>query len=157
MKINEMALSARFSLLNANFDQFLFASIGEEENGMPLSVASALARLGTDPWVEAGRLAKMPHEAATEALVAMVARISPARVTPSDAAATAARLILLLPSGVSSPSVAQAGPAGAPRDWFNRLIVVLCLALLAFASFNLFVDRGVPSDAPHAVGVTSTP
>jgi hypothetical protein len=157
MKTNEMALSAGYSLLNASFDRFLFASIGEEENGMPLSVASALARLGRDPWVEAGRLAKLPRETATEALVAMIARMSPARVNPSDAAVIAARLILLLPSGVSSPSVAQAGRADPSRGWFNRLIVLLCLALLAFASFNLFVDRGAPSDAPHAVGATSTP
>jgi hypothetical protein len=51
-KRKEMALAARFSFLNASLDRFLFVSIGEEENGMPLSVASALARLGRDPWVE---------------------------------------------------------------------------------------------------------
>ena len=157
MKTNEMALSADFSLLNASYDGFLFASIGEEENGMPLSVASALARLGRDPWVEAGRLAKLPHEAATEALVAMIGRMSPARVTPSDAADIAARLILLLPSGASRPSVAPAGPAGAARGWFNRLVVLLCVGLLGFAALNLFVDRGAPSNAPHAVGATSAP
>lgn len=161
MKTNKMALSADFSLLNASYDRFLFASIGEEENGMPLSVASALAQLGSDPWVEAGRLAKLPRETATEALVAMIARLSPARVAPSDAAVIAARLILLLPSGVPSgvsrPSVARTGPADPPRGWFNRLVVLLCLALLVFASINLFVDRGAPSDAPHAIGATSTP
>ena len=157
MKTNKMALSADFSLLNASYDRFLFASIGEEENGMPLSVASALAQLGSDPWVEAGRLAKLPRETATEALVALIARLSPARVAPSDAAVIAARLILLLPSGASSPSVARTGPADPPRGWFNRLVVLLCLALLVFASINLFVDRGAPSDAPHAIGATSTP
>ena len=55
-----MAMPARFSLLNASFDDFLFASIGEEASGMPLSVASVLARLGIDPWFEAGHLARLP-------------------------------------------------------------------------------------------------
>ena len=56
-----MALPSRFSLLNANLDPFLFASIGKEESGMSLSVASALARLGSDPWIEAERLAGKPN------------------------------------------------------------------------------------------------
>jgi len=157
MKMNEMALSARFSLLNASFDRFLFASIGEQENGMPLSVASALARLGRDPWVEAGRLAQLPRDAAMEALVAIIARISPARVTPSDAPGIAARLILLLPSGVPSPSAVQAGAGGPPRRWFYRIALVLCLAVLAFAAFNLVADRRPAFDAPPGVDATYTP
>lgn len=152
-----MALSARFSLLNASFDRFLFASIGEQENGMPLSVASALARLGRDPWVEAGRLAQLPRDAATEALVAMIARISPARVTPSDAPGIAARLVLLLPSEVSGPSAVRAGAADPPRRWLYRLSLVLCLALLAFAAFNLLADRRPAFDAPPGVDATSMP
>lgn len=152
-----MALSACFSLLNANFEPFLFSSIGEQENGMPLTVASGLARLGRDPWAEAGRLAQLPREAATEALAAMITSVSPAWVKPSDAPGIAARLVLLLPSGVSSSSAGQTGPADPPQGWFRKLILLLCLALLAFASFNLFADRGAPSDAPHAVGAPSTP
>jgi len=62
-----MALPSRFSLLNANLDPFLFASIGREESGMSLSVASALARLGSDPWIEAVRdiVARVPRIAAS--------------------------------------------------------------------------------------------
>jgi hypothetical protein len=42
----------------AEFDNFLYASIGADRNGMPLSVLSALARLDLDPWEEAsGRMA----------------------------------------------------------------------------------------------------
>ena len=79
-----MALPARFSLLNARFDDFLFASIGEEASGMPLSVASVLARLGTDPWVEAGRLARLPQAKATEALAAMIAQVPMPGWQPSE-------------------------------------------------------------------------
>jgi hypothetical protein len=41
----------------SDFDAFLFAPVGEERNGMLLSVLSALARLDVDPWQEAARLA----------------------------------------------------------------------------------------------------
>ena len=32
------------------FDQFLYASGGDDANGMPLTVLSALARMDVDPW-----------------------------------------------------------------------------------------------------------
>jgi hypothetical protein len=37
----------------SEYDDFLFASMGEDRNGLPLSVLSALARLDVDPWEEA--------------------------------------------------------------------------------------------------------
>ena len=89
-----MALPSRFSLLNANLDAFLFASIGKEESGMSLSVASALARLGSDPWIEAERFAGMPQAMATDALAAMLARIPKAGWKPSESRAIADRLVV---------------------------------------------------------------
>jgi hypothetical protein len=48
VKHTATVLSAR-----SEFDAFLFASIGEEKNGTPLSVLSALARLeALEPFVE---------------------------------------------------------------------------------------------------------
>ena len=41
------------SELGREFQAFLYAPIGEEENGTTLSVLSALARLGLDPWKQA--------------------------------------------------------------------------------------------------------
>jgi hypothetical protein len=55
-----MAPSASVSHLGSEFDNFLFASIGESRNGMLLSVLSALARLDLDPWQEAAELARLP-------------------------------------------------------------------------------------------------
>lgn len=45
-----------YSLPNSEFNAFVFAPIGEERNGMLLSVMSALARRDIDPWQEAARL-----------------------------------------------------------------------------------------------------
>ena len=51
---------------------------------MPLSVISALTRLGVDPWEEAARLAALPKALAAEAMASMIARFSIARPLPSD-------------------------------------------------------------------------
>jgi hypothetical protein len=74
-----MTLSARFSLLHSDLNDFLFAAVGDEPNGMPLSVISALTRLGVDPWDEAARLAALPKVLAAEALAPMIARLSVGR------------------------------------------------------------------------------
>ena len=48
------------SLPGAEFNDFLFAPIGEDGNGMLVSVLSGLARLDVDPWQEAAKLAQLP-------------------------------------------------------------------------------------------------
>jgi hypothetical protein len=77
-----MALPARFSLLHSDLNDFLFASIAEEQNGVTLSVVSALTRLGVDPWAEAARLMPLPKARAAEALATLIARL-PIRRTQS--------------------------------------------------------------------------
>jgi hypothetical protein len=70
-----MALRAEFSLINSEFNGFLFAPIGEEESGIELTVFSALTRLAVDPWGEAARLSGLPKEIAAPALASMIARL----------------------------------------------------------------------------------
>ena len=60
---------SRFSNLNPSFDDFLFAPVCDEANGMQLSVLSALARSNVDPWEEAIRLAAMPKAIAERTLL----------------------------------------------------------------------------------------
>jgi hypothetical protein len=57
----------------SGFNDFLFTSIGEEENGMTLGVVAAPARLGFDPWREAARLADLPNPQAVAALAGVFA------------------------------------------------------------------------------------
>jgi hypothetical protein len=49
-----MTLRRSFRPLRADLDKVLFAAVGEEIDGIPLSTISALTRLGLDPWQEAG-------------------------------------------------------------------------------------------------------
>ena len=67
MKNSATIMSAR-----SEFDAFLFAHIGEEKNGMLLSVLSALARLDLDPWREAAELARTPQQTARQRLTSLI-------------------------------------------------------------------------------------
>jgi len=69
-------------LFEHEFDDFLCASIGEEENGMALSVMSAFARRNVDPWEEAARLSRLPRNVATESCARSSRSCRRARVAP---------------------------------------------------------------------------
>lgn len=94
-----------FSLRTSTFNDFLFAPIGEEENGMVLTALSALARSGVDPWDEAARLSELPREIATKNLTFIISGLPNGHWAQSDAGNIAARLIALLP--VKRASVSQ--------------------------------------------------
>lgn len=100
---------ARFSTLSAKFDDFLFAPVCEDANGMRLSVLSALARMNVDPWEEATRLAAMPNTIAEKTLLSILDLVSGKSWKSPEAAAIAARLVRLLPQ----PSEAAAATADA--------------------------------------------
>jgi hypothetical protein len=59
-------LRVAYAPLRPEFDHFLFAPVGEEVDGVPLSVLSALSRLGLDPREEAARLSHLTEEAAAD-------------------------------------------------------------------------------------------
>ena len=78
------------------FDNFLFAVVGEEQNGMSLSVVSALARLDLDPWIEAASLSQLSSQAAGDRLTGLLSSLPTSQVV-TLASATVVRLIGLLP------------------------------------------------------------
>lgn len=143
-----------YALARSELNRFLFAEIGVEANGMTLSVLSTLARLGIDPWQEAGRLAALPRTAAADGLARTIAAMPASRWSLPDASAIAARLVALLPARGGGPSVApSAQPApGVPRtirQW--AIMLALLAAVLAGLTSNLTGPRGTASgsDAAH--------
>lgn len=92
-----MALRAEYTLGHSEFNDFLFAFIDEEQSGLKLTVLSAFARLGHDPWKESARLADLPKEAARCSLAATIAKIPNGDWSLSDAQALSIRLVKLLP------------------------------------------------------------
>jgi hypothetical protein len=89
-------------ILGCEFDNFLFAPIGEDGNDVPLSVLSALARLDIDPWLEAAELARLPRETATQRLALSIAALPDGPSAYLEHGTIAARLIALLPRQANS-------------------------------------------------------
>jgi hypothetical protein len=90
-----MPSSDAFALSRSGLNEFLFAPVGTEANGMTLSVVSVFARLGNDPWLEASKLARLPKLEATETLGRIIASM-PTSIWPLQAATPiAARLVFV--------------------------------------------------------------
>jgi len=85
------------SNLTSEFDSFLYASVGEDTHGMPLSVLSALARSDLDPWREAAKLAGAPGNVATARLASLIMAVPGRSSTLPNPGAIAAGLVALLP------------------------------------------------------------
>jgi hypothetical protein len=149
-------LPPAFSLLQSEFNDFLYAPIGEEGNDAPLTVLSALARLGIDPWQESARLARLSRDLATQSLTSMIAKLPDGRWAQSDAGAIAARLVALLPAkgaSVSSPRCPASGQPLASSRTVMFLIAAALGAVMFFAVTNL-MRPAAPSttdNAPAAV------
>jgi hypothetical protein len=92
-----MALRRAYAPLLPEMDSFLFACVGDEVDGIRLSVLSALARLGLDPRDEAARLACLTSEAAADQLARMIARLPNLPWTSTEIRKIASMLIELLP------------------------------------------------------------
>lgn len=98
-----------------NFEAFLLAPIGDERNGMVLSVLSGLSRLNLDPWDEAERLSHLPRAQAVEALGHRIDQLPRGAWHASDAAAIAGRLVDLLPRHDSAAGAASDKRPPAPN------------------------------------------
>jgi hypothetical protein len=98
-----MTLRPAFSLGHSEYNEFLFASVGEETSGIQLTVLTALTRLGFDPWQEAARLSDLPKETAARALAVALARLPEGNWKVSDSAVNAARLVNWLPRRSTPP------------------------------------------------------
>lgn len=139
-----------FALSRSDLNDFLFADIGLESSGMPLSVISALARLGMDPWQEARRLAGLSRAAATERLAGSIAAL-PASVWPLSAATPiAARLVALLPSQTAIPAAVA---FRVKLHWTWLLVAAMALLLLmAYAA-----KSGTAPDPAHPAPAVAPP
>jgi hypothetical protein len=153
-----MALRSEFSLGHSEFNDFLFASVGEEKSGIQLTVLSALTRLGFDPWGEAARLSDLSNESAGLALAAAIARLPEGDWKASDARAIATRLIGRLPKRTPAAAPAASPFAERMREktvkpgigmWWAAVLV----ALLLLGSFYRSADH-TAAPAPGAPAVT---
>lgn len=140
--------------LGSEFDDFLLAPIGDDNNGMQLSVLSALARLDVDPWEEAAALARLPRAAATSKLASLLAALPTGPLARPDPATIAVRLIPLLPRPVASdapPRPALPGIAAVTRSPILTYLILYGISMLLMLAFQwLVASPQVPAQANNA-------
>jgi hypothetical protein len=159
-----MTLRPEYSLGHSAYNAFLFAAVGEEKVGLPLTVLTALTRLGFDPWREAARLSDLPRETAARAFAVTIAMLPEGDWNSSDSEAIAVRLVNWLPerSAEMIPSVGgrrAAEATVAARGMIEvRAMTWLTWAVLAvavlFVVLHLLGDRDLNGAQSTAV---STP
>jgi hypothetical protein len=153
----EMTPAVSIPQLGSEFDDFLFAPVGDDANGMTVSVLSALARLDVDPRQEAANLARLPGGPAIERLTLLLAAL-PGRIS-ANPGTIATRLIPLLrrPAGAATAS-RETRPNASTTTKFPTvarlvLINVLFVALVLAAQWMVTGHQSPAADghvaAPH--------
>ena len=138
--------------LRSDLNDFLFTPIADDSNGMHLTMLSALARSGVDPWEEAAGLRALSRDDATDRLLRLLADV-PNGPSPGDPAATlAARLVEQLHSAPKAPprpisSASAANGADPPPLSFSALpkpvkvtIYLLTVLLLMIVGFRALIS-----------------
>jgi hypothetical protein len=145
--------------IGAEFDDFLFAPIAVDANGMQISVITALARLDLDPWQEARQLAASSGGTATRRLKSLLTTaLTDGPATTFDAGRIAARLNALPPRG-AKPSLLSLGTGLNPDQTiklgasismyvvFAVCIMLVAQSLLAVRQIPVQVDNGTPTSS----------
>lgn len=134
-----MALRAPYMAQHAELNDFLFAQMGADKSGMVVTVASAIARSGADPWQEAARIASLSRSAAIQVLMPMITHSSQA-IDPDDACAAADRLVKLLPKRVP---MENHGSGSKPPAAYLAAAWLVCLVLAVGLLF--WTMKGTPT------------
>jgi len=137
-------------------DPFLFAPVGEEINGIPLSVLSALARLGLDPRGEAARLSHLTSKTAASQLARIFAQLPDRPWTSPEIGKIARRLVELLPAAPKGAENAQvaSGANPKPRPMGSHNLIHLALVLSGALVFGL-IAHGYDTSDSHETTPTS--
>ena len=146
------------SPLGSEFDKFLFAPLGEDENGLPLSVVSLLARMDLDPWQEAGELAALPADAAARRLAGSLDTLSDPILRRRITEPMVLRLLALLPRQTSA-AVHTPAAAGipAPRAGTRLGAVILIISAIVLLLSRIFAPHGYAPEVVPAPSVHPSP
>jgi hypothetical protein len=150
--------AATASIPGAEFNEFLFAPIGEDRNGMLVSVLSALARLDVDPWLEAAKLAQLPGETATQRLASLIDSLNDRDTSSLDPTKIAARLIALLPRQAGSNNRSHDAPHdfGATIKSKSSWIYVIFMCFVLGTQFVIASSQQRPIKADSIQAQTSS-
>lgn len=147
-------LTSVFAMRTSAFNDFLYAPVGEEENGMVLTALSALARLGVDPWAEAARLSALPRDAATKRLSAIISGSSHGQWAASAVNDIAARLAALLPPSQAHDAQSTAIMPAKSRPSAMAIVFLMIFFVNALA-FTLLSHHGPEAAADQNISDNS--
>jgi len=145
--------------LGREFDTFLYASVCNDNNGMPLTVLSALARLDIDPWEEASTLTKMPPQGAVTQLASLLSGLRTASLPGLDPVQIAGSLVALLPrprhrAPLTIKAFVRETPIKYPAAFSTLLSMLPYFILLLLSQWLMW---SVLASAPIQASPTSTP
>ena len=160
-----MAHLPPISLLGCEYDDFLFAPIGAEKNGMVLSVVSALARLGLDPWLETANLATLPRNVAAERLSAFIGAVPDWSSAPLDTGTIARNLIARLPHQRGSSTVLAKISLGldlpaalqSQQVLYVAFVLIIFLGSLGFTGSQRSAEQVNNIHGPTTSGIAAQP
>jgi hypothetical protein len=158
----ESPRSASVFLPRSEFDEFLFAPVGTDANGMTLSVLSMLARTGVDPWGEAADLARLPGAKAIDTLISLISELPDHVVAQIDRPTIAARIAALLPRrAIPNPALSQTtlDKGGASATAISLVVMALLMTAgwMLASRQQLAVDGKTQLPAPSAVSAGMPP
>ncbi len=152
-------MAMAFPPLDPEYDAFLYAVVCSEKNGMQLSMASAIARSGADPWKEAARISKMPKDMALQVLARLMPDQSVAGERATNGQSNVDRLFALLPKPKPVLAIGKMEAVQVGRG--KSLVIVLILALSVAVIFAHLFTASRPNtedhlDAPVATGAAES-
>lgn len=123
------------------FEQFLYASVGEDRNGYVVTVLSTFARLGLDPWKETAELVTLGHEVAQTRLASLLVQFQDVPTLASDHTRVARDLSQLLPDSQTSGALKRAAATVADGHTGTSGLIWAVLAII-FVLFQMLMLGG---------------
>lgn len=139
-----MPLRQLYRPLRPDLDRFLYATVGEEQEGVSLTMLSALVRLDLDPWDEAGRLSSLAKPEAGEQLAQTILRLTGTRWPFSEARRIADGLIELLPTRAQVREAAAAPRAKGSTIMPGKAFWLVCLLIAGAAFVSMLATGDLP-------------
>lgn len=127
------------------FDRFLYAELGEDRAGNAVSVLSALARLGLDPWAKAMELSAMTQDGARQQLKLVLARFHDVPALDHDRDTIIAKLIDVLPNARRGQT--DQGP-GMPANLgaIGPIPIAIAILVILFLTQSVILGPGAAGE-----------
>lgn len=127
------------------FDRFLYADLGGDRAGNTVSVLSALARLGLDPWAEAAELSSMTQDGARQHLKLLLARFHDVPELDHDQDKMISQLVEALPKASPGRTYLGSGMPANPGGLGPIPIAIALLVILLLAQ-SVILGLGAAGD-----------